>query len=84
MLTFQEMEMRTAYMMEQMRRDAIDKTFSEWKKAIKNYYEVGYDNGETTKLYKDLFKLGVDPGYLFDIDFEIMTSVADEIKKIEH
>ena len=71
MLTFQGMRMRTAYMMEVIRQEAIEETLEKWKVALKNYYTIGYDNGESVKLYKELERLGADTEQLFDIDFEI-------------
>lgn len=76
MMTLQGMRMRTAYMMEQMRIDAIEATLTKWKEALRKYYEVGYDNGETTKLYKELEKLGADAEQLIEIDLSIRDEVC--------
>ena len=54
MLTFQGMRERTNYMMEAMRERAIMDTYEKWKAATHHYYSQGYDNGETTKYYKEL------------------------------
>ena len=75
MLTLQGMRMRTEYMMEQMRINAIEDTFEKWKAAVRNYYTVGYDNGETTKFYKELERLGADTEILIDEDFKIREEV---------
>ncbi|MCM1559617.1 MAG: hypothetical protein NC123_08735 [Butyrivibrio sp.] len=70
------MRLRTEYMMEQIRIDAIEDTLRKWKEALKKYYEVGYDNGETTRLYKELEKLGADTEKLIEIDLSIRDEVC--------
>ena len=75
MTTLSTMAMRTHYMIEQMRIDALESTMKKWKGALAHYYTQGYDNGDTTKLYNELIKLGADPDELFDIDFEIHDSI---------
>lgn len=75
MMTLQGMRMRTEYMIEQIRINAIEDTFEEWKAAVRNYYTVGYDNGETTKLYKELEKLGANMESVIDEDFRIREEV---------
>ena len=76
MLTFQGMMMRTQMMMDIIHAQAVEETYRKWQDATRNYYEQGYDNGETTKLYKELENLGVDPDKLFDEDFRIREEVA--------
>lgn len=71
MLTFQGMRERTNYMMEAMRECAIMDTYEKWKAATHHYYSQGYDNGETTKYYKELEKLGANMDVLFELDLEI-------------
>lgn len=78
MMTLQAMRQRTNWMMEQMRRDAIDQTLEEWKEATRRYYQNGCDNGETTRLYKELERLGANMDALIDIDFEIRDEVFGE------
>ena len=70
------MRMRTDWMTEQIRRNAIDSTLDQWKEATRKYYENGYDeNGNATRLYKELEKLGANMDALIDIDFEIRDEV---------
>lgn len=76
MMSLQGLRLRTEYMMEQMRIDAIEDTLKKWKEALKKYYEVGYDNGETTRLYKELEKLGADAEKLVEIDLSIRDEVC--------
>ena len=71
MMTLSSMIIKTNWMMEQIRINALNDTLTKWKEALKNYYSVGYDNGETTKFYNELIALGADPDELFDIDFNI-------------
>ena len=75
MLTFSTVAMKTHYMMEQMRLNALEDTLKKWKGALMHYYIQGHDNGDTTKLYNELIKFGADPDELFDIDFEIRDSI---------
>lgn len=78
MTTFQGMRMKTEYMMQKIKEDAIDETFSKWEEATRNYYTIGYDNGETTKLYKELEKLGCNMTAVFERDLEIRDEVRNE------
>lgn len=75
MMTLSRMAMRTNYMIEQMRINAINETFEQWKEATRKYYEQGYDNGETTRLYKELERLGMDMDVVFDTDYEIREEI---------
>ncbi len=75
MLGIQGMMLRTAYMMEQMKINAIADTFEKFKSAARNYYTQGYDNGETVKLIKELQELGADMDVVYDTDFEIRNEV---------
>jgi hypothetical protein len=71
MLTFQGIMMRTQYITEQLRRNAIDETLEQFKTAARAYYTNGYDNGETVKLIKELESLGADMDVVYDIDYNI-------------
>jgi len=71
MLSFQGMRDRVNYMMESIRQSAINETVEKFKAAATRYYTDGYDNGETVKLIHELEELGVDPGVIFDIEWEI-------------
>lgn len=75
MMTLQGMRERTEYMMEKIREDAIMETFEKWKEAVRNYYINGYDNGETTKYYKELENLGANMEILIDEDFKIREEI---------
>lgn len=79
-LTFQGMRIKTEYIMEQMRRDAIDYTMQQFVEADRRYYEQGYDNGEAVKLIKELERLGADMEAVTDIDLSIRDAV-EEAKK---
>ena len=75
MLTFQGMRMRTEYMMEEIRRQAIDATMVKYREACRAYHTNGCDNGETVQLIHELEHLGVDPEIIWDIEDEIMADV---------
>lgn len=55
--------------------EAQKRAYEKWKAATRNYYEAGYDNGETTKLYKELEELGANMGVLIDEDLKIRDEV---------
>lgn len=76
MMTFQGMRMKTEFIMEQIRINAIEDTFEKWKAAVRRYYEIGYDNGETTKLYKELENLGANMEVLIETDLKIRDEVC--------
>lgn len=71
MWTLSTVSLRTNWMMEQIRANAIEATIAEFEKACHNYYKNGYDNGESAKLVKELMDLGVDLDYITDIEFSI-------------
>lgn len=71
MYTLSASVMKTNYIIEQIRMDAIDATLSEFESACHNYYKNGYDNGESACLVKELMDLGVDLDYITDIEFSI-------------
>ena len=76
MLTLQGMRMRTEYMMECMRCDAIDATWKKFQDAAHTYYTNGYDNGETVKLIHELRTLGVGMDVITDEDLRIRDEVC--------
>ena len=78
MMTLQGMRMRTNMMLAIIHEQAVEETYRKWQAATRTYYEQGYDNGETTKLYKELEELGVDMEKLFDEDFRIREEVASK------
>ena len=75
MLTLQSMRMRTEYMLEQIRRDAIDATLEQFKAATRHYYETCEGGDKVTELYKELEKLGANMDAVFDIDWDIREEV---------
>lgn len=76
MMSLYGMMAKTAYMMDMMRKDAIDSTFWEWKKAVRAYYQAGCDNGETTRLYKQLEALGANMEFLVEVELDIRDAVC--------
>ena len=75
MFTIQGMMMKTEYMMEQIRRNAIDATLEQFKVATRHYYETCEGGDEVTRLYKELEKLGANMDAVFDIDWDIREEV---------
>ena len=65
-------------MMEKIREDAIIEIFEKWKDAVRNCYTNGYDNGETTKYYKELEKLDANMEILIDEEFKIRDEVYNK------
>ncbi len=72
-MTMSTMAMKTAWMMEEMRRNAIDETFKTYKKLIRDYYINGYDasEGELDKTIRELERLGANMDVVLDTEFEI-------------
>ena len=75
MLTLQGMRMRTDYMMELMRIDAINDTFEKFKNADRHYYETCEGGDEVTRLFKELENLGANIDYVIDTDLQIRDEV---------
>ncbi len=75
MMTLQGLRMKTEWMMNQMHQKAVEDTIERFKKAARIYYLQGYDNGETVSLVRELIDLGVDQGYIIDLEFEIRDEV---------
>lgn len=75
MMTLSAMRIKTEMMLEAIREQAIEETYRQWQDAVRNYYTQGYDNGETTKLYKELEALGADLDQLYDEDSKIREEV---------
>ena len=77
MRTFQETRMSVDYMMEQMRRNAIDSTFEKFKEADRHYYETCEGGDEVTKLIKELEALGANMEYVIEVDLQIRDEVCN-------
>lgn len=75
MRTLQEMKMKTEYMMEQMRINAINDTLEKFKEVAKHYYETSEGGKEVTKLIKELEELGANMEYVTEIDLQIRDEV---------
>lgn len=75
MIGIQGLMMKTEYMMEQIRRNAIDGTFEKYKEACRRYHTQGYDNGETVAFIKELERLGANMEAVTDAELEIMDEV---------
>ena len=67
---------------EHIRQQAIMETFEKWKLATFSYYRNRHDNGEITKLYKELDKLGANFELLIDYDLAIRDAV-EQGKQLE-
>ena len=75
MFTIQGLMMKSEAIMEQIRINAIEDTFEQFKEASRRYYTQGYDNGEAVALIKGLEKLGANMEVVFDADL----SIRDEV-----
>ena len=75
MRILQNMKMKTEYMIEQMRINAINDTFEKFKEAAKHYYETSEGGKEVTKLIKELEELGANMEYVTEIDLQIRDEV---------
>lgn len=75
MRTLQDMKMKTEYMMEQMRINAINDTLKKFKEAARLYYETSEGGKEVTKLINELEELGANMEYVTEIDLQIRDEV---------
>lgn len=75
MRTLQCMRMRTEYMMEQMRIDAINDTFEKFKEADRYYYQTTECGDIVTKLFKALEELGANMEVVVETDLQIRDEV---------
>lgn len=76
MFTIQGLMLKSEAIMEQIRIDAIEHTFEQFKEASRRYYTQGYDNGKAVALIKELEKLGANMEYVFDTDLSIREEVT--------
>ena len=74
-ITLQGMRQRTEWMMQEIQRQAVEETYAKWEEAARKYYRQGYDDGESTRLYKELESLGADMEWLIERDLEIRDEV---------
>lgn len=79
-MTMSRMAMKTAWMMEKMRQDAINSTFETYKKLIRDYYINGYDvtGGELDKTIRELEELGANMDVVLETEFQIREEVLGE------
>jgi adenylosuccinate synthase len=75
MRTLQGMRMNVAYMMEQIRINAINDTFEKFKKADRHYYETSEGGSEVTRFIKELEELGANMEYITEVDLQIRNEV---------
>lgn len=75
MMTLSARAMRTNYMIEQIRMNAIDATFEEFKKASRHYYETCEGGDKVTKLYHELEELGANMEVVIETDLDIRDEV---------
>jgi len=76
MFTIQGLMMKSEAIMEQIRINAIEHTFEQFKEAARRYYTQGYDNGESVALIKELERLGANMEVVFDTDLDIRDEVC--------
>lgn len=79
-MTMSRMAMKTSWMMEEMRRNAINETFETYKKLIRDYYTNGYDvtGGELDKTIRELEELGANMDVVLETEFQIRDEVFGE------
>ena len=70
--------MKSEYMMEKIRQDAILETFEQFKKADEHYYRTSEGGAEVTRLIKELENLGANMEIVTDTDLEIRDKVFAE------
>ena len=77
MFTLQGLMMKTDYMMEEIRRRAVDDTLARFQTADRHYYETCEGGAEVTRLIHELEDLGVDPEWLVEEDLRIRDTVFE-------
>lgn len=75
MYTLSQIALRTNYMMEEMRRQAIETTWKQFKEADRRYYETCEGGREVTKLIHELQSYGVALDEIADVDLAIRDEV---------
>ena len=76
--TIQGLRMKSEYMMEKIRQDAILETFEQFKKADEHYYRTSEGGAEVTRLIKELENLGANMEMVTDTDLEIRDKIFAE------
>lgn len=72
---FPDIKMKTAYMIQVIRENAIAETYAAWERATRHYYKTCDGGDECTKLYHELEELGIDMEQVVDRDLEIRDEV---------
>jgi len=75
MFTIQGLMMKTEYMMEQIRQNALNDTIEQFKAAARHYYETCEGGTTLTKLIKDLENLGANMDEVTELDLNIRDEV---------
>ena len=78
MYTLSAAVLRTNYMMEVMRYNAIEETWKQFEEADRKYYKTCEGGDRVTKLIHDLESYGVDYKDIIDRDLEIRDEVESE------
>lgn len=79
MMTLSTMSLKTGWMIEQIRLQALQKTLSEYEAALRNYYRTCEGGDKCTKLYHELEELGADMEAVIDLDLEIRDEIWPEV-----
>lgn len=75
MRTLQGLRMKTEYITEQIRIDAINDTFERFKEADRHYYETSEGGENVTNLFKELEELGANMEFVVETDLQIRDEV---------
>ena len=81
MFTLQGLMMKSEAIMEQIRINAIEYTFEQFKVATRHYYETSEGGDIAVKLIHKLEELGANMEVVFDTDLDIRDEVEAEQKE---
>ena len=79
-MTLSSMSLKTEWMIEQLRLQALQKTFNEYEEALRIYYRTCDGGDRCTKLYHELEELGADMEAVIDLDLEIRDEIWPELR----
>lgn len=79
MMTLSAMSIKTDWMIEQLRLQALSETLEKYDQALRRYYRTCEGGDECTRLYRELEELGADNELLVDLDLEIRDEIWPEV-----
>ena len=69
------MNLKTEWMLEQLRLQALSETLEKYDQALRRYYRTCEGGDECTRLFHELEELGADMDVVVDLDLEIRDEI---------